>query len=469
MLVVLSALAVLVTSQAPSAEEIAKADAIRTRVTALNRTTAELTARHVRAKQALTAAGVVNEENRDWSWKQPPTREQTASLSTEWKAIEADAKRAEATCSEVTEVLRQANFTGEEEDCRRYFESMHQRPKNCEAWKKFDGLRYRATTQDCDLAISPVLSDSSKFERARQSWENDLKRSEAAAALDAVHLQPVSGNVKQRAIPLPSRYVRTVGNSHSTDTLALFANTHPSHFVFLRKPISEAPRYAPDESQVTLARTLKKGEAVLVFPSNYERHISFTSIDGLGGFVKIDDLAVAPLPGTKPVALTAADLNVLDAQGKVLAGPTWLLADATGFSLDEPNGWLDLLDPAEPRQQQFYDAKEKVLGCYQKQMSKLDPNGRLSRYYDVVTYGRAGIVKVESAAVNFDRKACAACGCKAFNDKKRKLIEAAIKPAQKQRFETSFKPIVDKLSTTDFANASKGAAAGADTGNSDPY
>lgn len=55
------------------------------------------------------------------------------------------------------------------------------------------------------------------------------------------------------------------------------------------------------------------------------------------------------------------------------------------------------------------------------------------------------------------------CGCKAFNDKKRKLIKEAIAPAQKKAFE-AYAALAQKLSTTDFAAASKGAPKGAPKG-----
>lgn len=348
---------------------------------------------------------------------------------------------------------------------------------DCQQWTTLrEGLD---PASDVEAAQWP--GDGTCFESADRAAEIDeewqrfkvqeLKDARVASAKDkasdGLYLQPVSGNARERAIEVPRKFLlneRELRRSVSIDTAALFSTAHPSRFVFLRKNVTELPRDTLRDRPNRTSRMLKKGEAVLSVrrATLGAREVEILSVDGIRGLVSLEDLAQTPLPGSRPAVLTAADLNVLDERGNAIAGPTWLEPDSTGFSLDEPNAWLDLLDPQEPRATHFLEARERTLKCYREQRAKLDPRGALSKYFDIVTWGRNGdLKKVESVAAKFDRTACAACGCKKFNDLKASFIKAAIGPAQKKAF-VRYQPVIEQLSKTDFEGASKGAPRGVD-------
>ncbi len=361
----------------------------------------------------------------------------------------------------------------------------------CPAWQKIRAAHWQHQV-GCKDAAKGVQEWNSDWNEYQEEWNQGMSSQAAAAKLEEMYTTPVSGNPRQRAIVIPRKLfldnqdtatepsndpraramakakMRAAakvnpGLERPLDTITLFSQAHPSRFVFLRRDVSEAPRANLNESAAPFTRMLRKGEAVLATRegSAVGRSVSIVSIDGNRGVVALEDLSVAPLPGLAPVRLTATDLTVADSNGKIIAGPQWTYPDATGFFLDEPLAWLDLLNPPEPETSRILDARQKTLACYQKQMERLDPNGKLRRHYDVVTYGRSGVEKVESAAVNFDRKACSVCGCKTFNNRKVAVMKKAIAPSQQQLF-TTYDSVLKQLKGTDFAAAAKGALAGAD-------
>lgn len=394
--------------------------------------------------------------------RERPTPEEMKALTAQMTSLEAEGKQLEDDCVELRERVQplRDGFAGADAYCRNGSPSMTQ--TDCKAWSAFEPLF--VPLGDCPRETQELGRVSYRFREFETDWRKQQDALEEEAEKAAAFRRPVSGSPRQRAIPLPPAYVTYNQNVHprfarTIDTVRLFADAHPSHFVFLRKDAA-APENSGEGDQA-FSRKLKKGEAVLPLQdrSAGDDEVSIISIDGNEGLVKVSALALAPIAGTKPVALVAGDLNVRDDKGTLIAGPSWLAPDSTGFFLDEAAGWLDLLDPPEPRSQRFYDAKEKVLACYKKQMERLDPSGNLRENYDVVTYGRAGVNRVESAESNFDRKACAACNCKAFNALKAKLVKEAMTPAQKKLFER-YAPVLEQLRTTDFINAAKGAPRG---------
>lgn len=448
-------------ASAPTPENRAQATELKAAGEALAPRIKQLAAQLTAANPELDAAA-----------KKRPSPDEMAAMTKRYEGTEADRRALEADCDALKNRMQplRDGFIGADSYCRNG--SSYYTAAECADWRKLGELFapldacYRATEEEGRVRY--------RWHQFESGWKKEQEKLDEIAAAESAFKQPVSGSPRQRAIVVPPSLVTydekaPIGRRRQIDTFRLFADAHPSRFVFLRKNVSGAPENS-GESEATFSRTLKKGEAVLALQATCsENEVRILSIDGNDGIVKVSDLAVAPLPGTKPVALTADDLEVVDAKGKVIAGPNWLVADTTGFWLDEPAGWLELLEPPEPRSQRFSDAKEKVLGCYTAQMDKLDPSGKLRARYDVVTYGRGGVVSVESAESNFDRKACAACNCKAFNELKRKLVKEAMAPAQKKRFET-YQPMLEKLKKADFTNAAKGAPKGDDAwGSTGPF
>ena len=439
---------------APSAEQRADAQALQA-------ASAQLAPRIKQLQERL--AGMTT--TLDAAEKTRPSGDEMAKVTGDFEQLHRDTEALNAECNALGDkhrALRDA-WSGADANCRNGSPSM--KANDCAEWRKVEPLF--VTRNECERGVEEEGRVASRFRSFEQGWRREQAKRDELAARESGFKQAVSGSPRQRAISLPPSYVRFSepkpgGADRIIDTVRLFTDAHPSHFVFLRKDLAEAPRNS-GESHRRFSRTLKKGEAVLTLRDTGVSgdDVTILSIDGNEGVVRSGELALAPLPGSKPMVLKAEDLNVRDEKGNVIAGPTWLTPDATGFFLDESAGWLDLLVPPEPRTQRFFDAKEKVLGCYDKQMRKLDPSGELRRHYDVVTWGRGGVQKVESAASNFDRKACAACNCKAFNEMKRKLMKDAIAPAQKEAFK-AYEPVLEQLKQTDFAGAVKGAPKGDD-------
>ena len=402
---------------------------------------------------------------------EPPPQSEIGALEAKAEGLKTLAAAVKNDCQQWTTLRESIGVIGGVDEeitaCKNWYASTGKRA-DCTVWKQLEAAAWPGD----GTCFEPAERATEIVEEWKRFKILELKHARVASAqekaVDGLYLQPVSGNARERAIVIPRKYYREEREvrriSVIVDTVGLFSTAHPSRFVFLRKNLAELPRDSLNDVPNRTSRTLKKGEAVLSLRRGTigAREVEILSIDGIRGLVSLEDLAQTPLPGTHPGVLTAADLNVLDDKGNAVGGPTWLEPDSTGFSLDEPNGWLDLLDPQEPRTTNFLEARDRTLKCYQAQRARLDPNGTLSKYFDIVTFGRNGnIKKVESAAVKFDRTACAACGCKKFNDLKSSYIKAAIAPAQKKAFER-YQPVVEQLSQVDFEGASKGAPRGVD-------
>lgn len=265
---------------------------------------------------------------------------------------------------------------------------------------------------------------------------------------------PVGASLREKSMSPPQRY----RGSHEkpgmpgtwgwmVDAQELFEKADASRFVFLRK---EANRMGP---QYTF-RPIHRGEAVLVSGMfDYDGpQVAVFSVDGVIAWVSADELSAVPLAGAKVMPLKAAELDLFgDDDHNWLAGPSSLEADTTGFYLEEKPAWLQWVDPPEPRTQSFIDAREKIVGCYNAALEKVDPTGDLRRNYNFVTYNvRTGETKkMESAAAKLDRDACAKCGCKKFNELKRKLATDGVTNQQKALF-AKFKPAIERVNGLKF-------------------
>lgn len=214
-----------------------------------------------------------------------------------------------------------------------------------------------------------------------------------------------------------------------------FLHADPTRFVFSRLTFRQ------DRGNNALKREVQKGEALLV------RDISSSSVylitvDGMTVELYEDDVSTRPMASTSPHRLKSEWLTIEDEKGYV-GGPNDLEDDDTGFGLDGAT-FLRALSPDDPRIERFVDQRDKITGCYRAMMEKLDPDNRRADF-DLVHYGADGVrKKVESLESVYDRKACAKCGCKKFNDSKRKLVRAALQPLQKAQY-AELKPAIDRV------------------------
>jgi hypothetical protein len=441
--------------QQPTPARLALAAELQKEVAVLLPRTLAVNDQLKRLQQELSAAGVVTKPAPNTRYEgSVPSREQMQTIDAHVAALTSEATSTVAACTAYDAKFVQLwDRASGEKGCKQHNDSMHEN-LDCTLWRKLDGAKWPAgeirvgNASPCQNTAADALSwVNQEYYFWHRSWQHMASEEDALVAQDAVHLAPISGSPQQRVMPVPRSFQKLVGNNVVVDARGLFAAAHPSRFVFLRT----------DEKGGK--RVLKKGEAVLVVKTLGRSEVRVIAVDGVERALPAEQLSVVPLAGLRPFVLTADDLDVTTDDGEVIAGPRWLAPDATGFFLDSTNAWLDLLDPPEPRTQRFFEAKKKAVDCYERQMKQLDPEGRLRRNYDLVTYGKNGVEKMESAETALDRRACSACGCKAFNDMKHKLIKAAIAPQQRAAF-GAYADVAKRLMTTDFAAASKGAPKG---------
>lgn len=399
---------------------------------------------------------------RDWSFPEPEVRSrvtvppaQAAAIRARLTALEKQLRAAQEPCSQAYDGLNSRGMIAmSTEDLRA---ACPLSEPQCKPILEIEAAQQWA--RDCN----ELVSESADASRAVTEWLGAVATRREADAADTAYLRPVSGPPGARALEhMPPTFARpnadpslaeVMGSTY--DTLGLFAAAHPSRFVFLRRDMAKGRPINPDQNEWSLFRMLHKGEAMLLLGGTSSRSI-VVSIDGIHSYVKVEDLAGAPIPGTKPGSLTAAELNLFDDSGHIVAGPRSMAVETNGFSMEETPRFLEWLDPPEPRQQQFFDARSKVVDCYTKKLKEMDPTGQLRRHFDVIrTNRRTGeVVTLETAEAALDRKACAVCGCKAFNGTKAKFAKQAVVPRQLKAFE-AYKAVLDRLNSTDFAEAAR--------------
>lgn len=231
-----------------------------------------------------------------------------------------------------------------------------------------------------------------------------------------------------------------------------FAIAHPARFRFLNREIDEG-----EPGPVSLDRPLAKGEPVLVLEvGDVSSNVTVVAVDGNRGIVRSADLSSKPLPETTPHPLraewlliererSASNSKSMDGGvGPEYVGGYWSVVgtDDTGFRLEDAP-FLAYADDSKPAVQDFTGRRAEVVACYEAEMKRLDPDDN-RRNFDQVTYRNGKPVKVERLTTVYDRKACKKCGCKAFNDRKRKLAGEVLAPMQKQRYE-ELRPDIDRL------------------------
>jgi len=294
----------------------------------------------------------------------------------------------------------------------------------------------RRAASECSRELTVAQRVGPQAKRIFTAWAELRAKSEQQASRFA---EPAGKKLAEKVLELPSASTRCdllragapcwVTNAHR-----LFELAHPSRFLFLRR--ETALWYQGGGAE----RTLRRGEAVLVTKldrAGGEEVANLVAVDGTQAYVSVDALSPMPISKAPPIALKAKDLDVWTDGHEWLGGPSAFVADDEGFYLEEKPRWLEHLSPPEPRTQQLFDAREKVLECYRKRIEKVDPTGDLRRRFNYVTYDtRTGEVKkMERAAVKLDRDACAACACKKFNALKAKLAVEALTPLQQRRYD----------------------------------
>jgi hypothetical protein len=231
-----------------------------------------------------------------------------------------------------------------------------------------------------------------------------------------------------------------------------FAIAHPARFRFLNRKIEEG-----EAGPVSLDRPLAKGEPVLVLErGDISSNVTVVAVDGNRGIVRAADLASKPLPETTPHPLRAEWLLIererpasnsksMDGGGRPeFVGGYWsvVTTDDTGFRLEDAP-FLPYADDSTPAVQDFVSRRAEVVACYDAEMKRLDPDDN-RRKFDQVTFRNGKPVKVERLTTVYDKKACKKCGCKAFNERKRKLAGEVIAPMQKQRYD-ELRADIDRL------------------------
>lgn len=235
-----------------------------------------------------------------------------------------------------------------------------------------------------------------------------------ALALVASPAEPAA-TLKGRALDSSAR---------NDDAIALFDAAHPSRFVFAGVDIDKARSHYGAQS-----RTVKRGEAMLIsaYSSSY---ITAFTIDGQLIEVRPEDFVMEPSAKAPPFPIGAGDLpvTIVNPMGEASTIANEPVIDS-GLRFTRTPTFLGLFPVDDDRKEKFVAEREKIVGCYEKQMAKLDP-GQTQ--------------KLESLATVLDRKACGVCKCKAFNEKEAALKASLLAPRQAEQMNT-LKPVIEKV------------------------
>lgn len=229
-------------------------------------------------------------------------------------------------------------------------------------------------------------------------------------------------------------------SARSDDAIALFDAAHPSRFVFAGVDIDKARSHYGAQS-----RTVKRGEAMLISGLSSSYITAFT-IDGQLIEVRPEDFLMEPSAKAEPFPLNAGDLpvTIVDAMGEQSTIANQPVTDS-GLHFTRTPTFLGLLPADDERKEKFLAERAKVVGCYEKQMAKLDPDNKRGKFVQETYDAKTGQTqKLESLAAVLDRKACGACKCKAFNAKEAALKSSLLAPRQAEQMNT-LKPVIEKI------------------------
>jgi hypothetical protein len=231
-------------------------------------------------------------------------------------------------------------------------------------------------------------------------------------------------------------------SARSDDAIALFAAAHPSRFVFAGVDIDEARSHYGAQS-----RTVKRGEAMLINAVNSSYITAFT-IDGQLIEVRPEDFLMEPSARAAPFPLSAGELpvTIVDAMGETVTIANEPVTGSGIHFTTTPN-FLGLFPADDERKEKFLEERAKVVGCYEKQMAKLDPDNKRGKFVQETYDAKTGKTqKLESLATVLDRKACGVCKCKAFNEKEAALKAALLAPRQAEQM-NALKPVIEKITS----------------------
>jgi hypothetical protein len=307
----------------------------------------------------------------------------------------------------------------------------------------------RQERESCKLSYERNAQIEKRITLAEMELDNLSSAAEQRAEKDRVAKEKLERLTESVAVTAPlSERALKLDEQQGKEAAELFKLAHPTKFVFARINFDAGTVPSPNGRSF---RPIPRGEAVLVRTTDGDRSAEIVTVDGENLRVQPRDLSVTPIPGTKVMPLLADWLAIVGprtAEGGVRPdrGNYWDVfnADDTGFALDETPAVFGLTAAGDQRIDTFHVEREKISTCYDKQMDKLDPENRRQRF-DSVTYDGAGkIAKVDSLTSKLDRKACAACGCKAFNTKKRALAKAILHPLQERAY-AELQPILERV------------------------
>ncbi|MDP3157912.1 MAG: hypothetical protein Q8N23_34900 [Archangium sp.] len=229
-------------------------------------------------------------------------------------------------------------------------------------------------------------------------------------------------------------------SARSDDAIALFNAAHPSRFVFAGVDIDEARSHYGAQS-----RTVKRGEAMLINAISWSYITAFT-IDGQLIEVPPDDFLMEPSAKAKLFPIGAGDLpvTIVNPMGEEATIANEPVTDS-GLRFANTPTFLQLFPVDDDRKEKFIAEREKVVGCYEKQMAKLDPDNKRAKFVQETYNAKTGQTqKLESLATVLDRKACGVCKCKAFNQKEAKLKASLLAPRQAEQM-SALKPVIEKI------------------------
>jgi hypothetical protein len=327
----------------------------------------------------------------------------------------------------------------------------------------------REVERDAEALREPRLVSTATraVMRAEESARaGSLQASQVQTARDAVQQLAASNVTTQAARELPARlpvlealigqrsasevppgtrvlslYIKDVRRSASevtpADALRYFSSAPPDAFVCAPSEIEFHSSCGDPRRNTRCERRVPAGEPLLIIENDRVRgEARVVTVDGEIASVRPNELR-ADWPQRGPVyTLGPEALSVSDDSGR----PLELVTERTG-DIDWQPDFLRLLPAADPRRARFVEDQRRVSDCYDREMSKLDPNNRRT-HYDIVKGDR-----VESLAHHLAERAGAACRVTAFETRRLRLQSEVLRPLQEARW-TALRPVVRQLDGT---------------------